>query len=119
MVAALPPKVAPVPMPASMRPRPPAAIQSPPVVVQPPAAAQPPLIVETPADYVTAEDLEDWETGPLSDFLASRRAGASGNAVPPEDYDPDGFFLDEGPNSRARYQRFPYAYDDEVYFPSW
>ena len=76
-------------------------------------AAQPPLIIETPAPVVTAADLEDWESGPLSEFLAGRQ----GQARPaPSDYDEDGFFLDEGPNSNARYQRFPRAYNGD-FFP--
>ncbi|MNL37997.1 hypothetical protein D3C87_1601760 [compost metagenome] len=75
-------------------------------------AAQPPLIIDTPEPVVTAADLEDWESGPLSEFLAGRQ----GQARPaPSDYDEDGFFLDEGPNSTARYQRFPRAYDGNFY----
>jgi hypothetical protein len=49
---------------------------------------------------VTAEELEDWESGPLSEFLAERGQGG----IDP-DYDSDGFFLDEGPNSSAIYRR--------------
>lgn len=89
-----PQKVAPVPMPLSMRPRPVVAV-APPSVVIPPSVGLPPA-------NVTAADLEDWETGPLSEFLAQRQRQA-GNAYVDPGYDPDGFFLDEGPNrSRAR-----------------
>jgi hypothetical protein len=56
-------------------------------VVQP---AAPPLIIDTPAPVVTAQDLEDWETGPLSDFLANR--GGRGS-------------------------QFPQAYDEDYYYP--
>lgn len=84
-------------------------------------AAQPPLVIDTqtpvPVDtgtpVITASDLDDWESGPLSEFLA-RRQGTSQAA--PADYDEDGFFLDEGPNSRARVWRFPRAYE-EGYYP--
>jgi len=51
-------------------------------------------MVRPPAD-VNAADLEDWETGPLSDFLARRQAG---NAY----VEADGFFLDQWPNRRQR-----------------
>ena len=75
-------------------------------------APQPPLVIEQADIVVTAEDLEDWESGPLSDFLARRQAEPA-----PSDYDPDGFFLDEGPNSSARVNRFPraYSYDDYAF----
>lgn len=78
------------------------------------AATQPPLVVETQPPVVTAADLEEWESGPLSEFLASRQ-GNSGEL--PAEYDPDGFFLDQGPNPRsnARVLRFPRAYGDGSY----
>ena len=101
-VAAIPPqKVAPMPMPLSMRPQPVsvALVRDP--VASPPSLtpAAPTGIVRPPAD-VTAADLDDWETGPLSEFLAERQAG---NAYVEQGYDANGFFLDEGPNrSRAR-----------------
>lgn len=76
------------------------------------AVTRPPLVIDTPGQVVTAVDLEDWESGPLSEFLANRQGG--GQQVSP-DYDSDGFFLDEGPNSRNRSQRFPRAYEDGYY----
>lgn len=86
--------------------------QRPPSMPRTQVAAQPPLIIDTPEPVVTAADLEDWESGPLSEFLAGRQ-GQAGPA--PSDYDEDGFFLDEGPNSTARYKRFPRAYDGNFY----
>jgi hypothetical protein len=85
-------------------------------------AAQPALVIDTPTPVVvgsgtpviTASDLEDWESGPLSEFLARRQAQA-GSDEAPADYDADGFFLDEGPNSSARVWRFPRAYEDGYY----
>lgn len=94
VAAIAPQKVAPVPMPLSMRPRPVVAA-APPVVVVPPSVGLPPA-------NVTADDLADWESGPLSEFLA-RRQQQAGNAYVDPGYDPNGFYLDEGPNrSRAR-----------------
>jgi hypothetical protein len=80
---------------------------------RPPVVAQPPLIIDQPVQpTITADDLEDWESGPLSEFLANRQGGARQSAP---DYDPNGFFLDQGPNSSVRVQRFPRAYDDGFY----
>ncbi|MCZ4345761.1 hypothetical protein [Devosia neptuniae] len=109
-VAALPPaRVAPMPMPLSMRPEPRSTAtvtytnNAPQVVI--PASVTPPAAV-------TARDLEDWESGPLSEFLAKRQA--AGQVDP--GYDPDGFFLDEGPN-RARQRDRLIGPADEFYFP--
>lgn len=99
-VAAIPPqKVAPMPMPLSMRPVPVAAAPQQAIVIPSgltPAA--PDAIVRPPAN-VTAVDLEDWEAGPLSEFLAKRQPA---NAFVDPAYDPNGFFLDQGPNRRQR-----------------
>ncbi len=99
------------PTPASERPR----IATAPVPVNPAPVVQPsapPLIIDNPGPVVTAQDLEDWETGPLSDFLANR--GGQGQAQPPANYDGNGFWLDQGPNS-GRNNQFPQAYDDYYY----
>jgi len=102
--APLPTRIVTFPTPVSERPAP----------VPRSALVQPPLVIEQPDIVVTAEDLEDWESGPLSEFLASRQAAPAPVA---QDYDPDGFFLDEGPNSSARVTRFPRAYGyDEFAF---
>ncbi|MHA6690064.1 hypothetical protein [Devosia sp. A449] len=90
-VAALPPKIAPVPMPLSMRPRP----VAPPLANAQPAVVIPPSV--TAPSAITAADLEDWESGPLSEFLARRQQQGSAPVVQP-DYDPNGFFLDQAPN---------------------
>jgi hypothetical protein len=103
----------PIPMPATMRPR---------VAVTQPVAEPEDIIATgsiTPVnesgyapddEIVTDEDLADWESGPLSEFLAKRR-GASGDTA--SDYDPDGYFLSDGPNRRTRRdeQVFPFAYN--------
>jgi hypothetical protein len=113
-VAAIDPnaRIAPVPMPLSMRPTPrsePTVARTEPVVIPssvqaPPSGypVAPPQAVAGYGDVVTAEELDDWESGPLSEFLRQR----GGGRIDP-DYDPNGFFLDEGPNSRAVYRREP------------
>lgn len=84
-----PQQAAPMPMPLSMRPRPVAAATPAQTVVEP--------VVLPPAE-LTAEDLNDWETGPLAEFLAKRQGKATQAKPLPADYDADGFFLDQGPN---------------------
>lgn len=99
-VASIPAKVAPMPMPLSMRP----ASRNMPLTAAAPVTdiILPPEIVQ-PRQPVTVNsaDLEDWETGPLSDFLARQQQGGS-SATVTSDYDPNGFFLDQGPNPRQR-----------------
>jgi hypothetical protein len=100
--ASLPPKLPPIPMPLSMRPGPvqtaavptqgqaPLIIEEPvfnrPVVVPRNEVVPPNDVVRPPAD-VTADDLEDWEAGPLSDFLAQRQGGNSQAYEEPPYYD--------------------------------
>lgn len=127
--------VAPEPYPASMRPHPapPTTISvADPVVVlddtevaavsptPTPRASVPKAPVVAP-DYVTEEDLADWDSGTLADYLASRgllddQAIVTNSTA---GYDSDGFYLDEGPNgldtrttirSRSRYD------DEDGYF---
>lgn len=130
-VAAVPPKVAPIPMPLSMRPKAPVAIapSTPPLIIDEPVpVAQPspapglqpaPIVVE-PQGLVTAEDLESWETGPLSDFLAQRQRGSSATyRVQPstDGFESDGFWLDEQPSSFRQNRNFPPAYEDGPFLP--
>jgi hypothetical protein len=63
----VPEEVAPIPMPASMRPHPRV------VVRQPETAAN--------DDFVGPEELRDWESGPLSDFLARRQQRDAGGSA--------------------------------------
>lgn len=100
VAAIAPQKVAPVPMPLSMRPTPitvPVAVTAPADIVIPSGIEAP-----RPSATVTAADLDDWETGPLSEFLARKQAQGGSSATVTTDYDPDGFFLDQGPNPRGR-----------------
>lgn len=114
-VAAIPPqKVAPVPMPLSMRPQPVAvALVRDPVVIPPGLTPASPAGAVRPPANVTAADLEDWESGPLSEFLAQRQGG---NGFVDPNYDGDGFFLDQGPNQRPRRDRIIARESDAPFF---
>ncbi len=83
-----------MPTPVSQRPASRPAIgptTAPPVVVQ-----QPALVVEEAGSFVSADDLEDWESGPLSEFLANRARQRSGQGTTGSgEFNPNGFFLDE------------------------
>lgn len=134
-VAALPsaaPQVAPKPYPASLRPAAPASPASVAPVVTASVSEEAPLIVDedlvarreaaveqvleqTPVQtarppqstaVVTGDELEEWDSGSLADYLERRNLISNGNSqASNSDFDDDGFFLDEGPNedrSRAR-----------------
>jgi hypothetical protein len=113
-VAAIPPaKVAPVPMPLSMRPKPqvvPVVATTEPVLIVPDRVVAP-----VPPVDVTTTDFEDWESGPLSEYLAARqRQGGSSATVT---YDPNGFYLDEGLNApRPRRDQLVGPAQDDVYY---
>lgn len=115
------PAVAPVPYPASMRPKAP---------VAPAASAvaddEAPLILDEdlvkrretavaevlsddpdvagPAGIVRGDQLEEWDSGSLAQYLERRGLLSEDEqqASTSPDYDPDGFFLDEGPNGDRR-----------------
>lgn len=116
-VAALPAKTAPMPMPLSMRPQPvsvPLASNQPLIINQP--ATAPVVPMQQPNDIVTSEDLDDWESGPLNEFLARRGQQSSATYRVQQNtpaYDSNGFWLDEGP----RNQRYPQSDDDVYYTP--
>jgi hypothetical protein len=101
--AAIPPKVAPTPMPLSMRPRPAivaAANQQTGFAVNEPVFVPPTVQPMPPAD-ITAEELEDWETGPLADFLA-RRQGQQQAEVEPRYNQDEEFFFERGQEFQRR-----------------
>lgn len=113
--------VAPVPYPASMRPRPATA------TVTRPSDAESPLIVDEEAvaqreatlravepvladepQVIGDEQLEEWDSGSLADYLERKGLISEADQAQPvdSDYDPNGFFLNEGPNrSNARVVR--------------
>lgn len=112
-VASIPAKIAPVPMPLSMRPAP---VTMMPVAVVPspePLVIWPANAAPLPPANVTAQDLEDWETGPLADFLARRQQQAEADPS----YDADGFFLDEGPNQRRPKRDRLVGPDNTIFLP--
>ena len=103
-------KIAPVPMPLSMRPANQVVAAKPSNAINPsnPLGVAPVVVPSQSAQAyppVGMDDLEDWESGPLSDFLAERQNGRT----PPSqradrnydsNYDRNGFFLSDGPNNR-------------------
>ncbi|MDC9825919.1 hypothetical protein PRN20_19460 [Devosia sp. ZB163] len=54
-------------------------------------------------DVVTSDQLEEWDSGSLADYL--ERKGLMSNSQASENYDSDGFYLDEGPNEPRRLVR--------------
>jgi hypothetical protein len=60
-------------------------------------------------EVVTGDQLEEWDSGSLADYL--ERKGLLSSAD--DSYDPDGFFLDEGPNAKKKKKP---VQDDEFFF---
>jgi hypothetical protein len=107
-VATVAPEAAPVPLPRSARPKATAVASLP--------AAEKPLIVDekklpqgnaavepfplSDGNVVTGDQLEEWDSGSLADYL--ERKGLLSQSSAEDSYDPDGFFLDQGPNKKKR-----------------
>mgnify|MGYP001032243672 FL=1 len=104
-----PTEAAPVPLPRSARPKATAVASLP--------AAEKPLIVDekkinpqgnaavepfplSDGNVVTGDQLEEWDSGSLADYL--ERKGLLSETSAEDSYDPDGFFLDQGPNRKKR-----------------
>ena len=99
--------VAPVPLPASARPTVKAAPAEAPLILDDAqvAARDPEPVYIPDSQVVTGDQLEEWDSGSLADYLARKGLlSNSAQAAPAtEQYDPDGFFLSDGPNqSRSR-----------------
>lgn len=108
----------PMPLPRSARPKATA-------VASLPAAEKPLILDETKVkqqenaavepfplsddNVVTGDQLEEWDSGSLADYL--ERKGLLSQTSAEDSYDPDGFFLDEGPNRKKRPVR-----DHEYFF---
>ena len=60
-----------------------------------------------PEPVITGDQLEEWDSGSLAEYLARRGLMSEASTAAPveRDYDPDGFFLDEGPNNNGRRSR--------------
>ena len=55
------------------------------------------------APEVTSDQLEEWDSGSLADYLAKKGLlSDNSQSQQTNEYDPDGFFLDEGPNTKRR-----------------
>ncbi|MDB5539105.1 MAG: hypothetical protein JWQ89_832 [Devosia sp.] len=65
------------------------------------AAVEPFPLSDNP-DVVTGDQLEEWDSGSLADYLARKGLLSETSAQPSDNYDPDGFYLDEGPNRPRR-----------------
>ncbi|HTM77129.1 MAG TPA: hypothetical protein VL133_05830 [Devosia sp.] len=113
-VAALPPsKIAPTPMPLSMRPKP---------VTQPLASRPvdqeivlpPEVVVGNAPRGVVVDDLQDWESGPLSEFLAQRQGQQQSSATVTGDAP---VYYRDRPNRPRRDVYLGPVQDDEVFFP--
>ena len=107
-VATVAPEAAPVPLPRSARPKATAVASLP--------AAEKPLIVDekklpqgnaavepfplSDDSVVTGDQLEEWDSGSLADYL--ERKGLLSQTSTEDSYDPDGYFLDQGPNKKKR-----------------
>lgn len=113
-----PANIAPVPMPLSMRPKP---------VTRPLATAPrnddivlpPEVVANNNARPSVVDDLRDWESGPLSEFLARRQGQQSSSATVTSDRAfPDGYYDDSGFNRRpGRDVYLGPVQDDPVFFP--
>jgi len=114
-----PTETPPVPLPRDARPKATAVASLP--------AAEKPLIVDenkvrqqenaavepfplSDDEVVTGDQLEEWDSGSLADYL--ERKGLLSQTSAEEGYDPDGFFLDEGPNKKKK----PVQDDDFFFF---
>lgn len=62
-------------------------------------------------EVVTGDQLEEWDSGSLADYLEQK--GLLSQTSAEDSYDPDGFFLDEGPNVKKKKKP---VQDDEFFF---
>lgn len=103
---------APVPYPASMRPRPVTTAtvttdEQSPLILDEEAVAQreatlravEPVLADEPT-VIGDDQLQEWDSGSLADYLERRGLISEAEQARPvdSDYDPDGFFLSDGPN---------------------
>jgi hypothetical protein len=107
---------APMPYPASMRPKAPAVTalrEESPLIVDEDVVARREAAVarvldddlgpRTSGGFVTGDQLEEWDSGSLAEYLERRGLlNESEQQASASNYDADGFFLDEGPNSDRR-----------------
>jgi hypothetical protein len=112
--------VAPTPLPATARPRPLPAGEAPLILdendVATASSYRRPLVDIVPGgQVVTGDELEEWDSGSLADYLERRGLiSESSQAEGPGGYDPDGFFLSDGPN-KGRRSRAIVVNDDALF----
>ncbi len=112
MAALTPARIAPVPMPLSMRPTPvtqPLATNG----VDDPIVLPPEMLADNAPQPMVVDDLQDWESGPLSEFLAQRQ-GRQSSATVNED---DAYFVDDRPRHRPRDGIYLGPVEDDGFFP--
>ena len=103
-----PARIAPMPMPLSMRPKP----VSRPLATQPvneDIVLPPEVVAGNDARPVVVDDLQDWESGPLSEFLAQRQRSSA--VVTQNDA------YEDRPVRRPRRDVYLGPADDEFFFP--
>jgi hypothetical protein len=111
-VASVPAEDPPVPLPRSARPKA-TQVASLPTEEQPlildenkvqqqEQAAVDPFPLSDEGQIVTGEELEEWDSGSLADYLERKGLMSESSSQASEQYDPDGFYLDEGPNRPRR-----------------
>ncbi|HEY9011405.1 MAG TPA: hypothetical protein VIN06_10330 [Devosia sp.] len=104
--------IAPIPLPLSARPK------SFPSTTMLPAPTEQPLIIDEttvastgpvpPADIVpddqlvTGDQLDEWDSGSLAEYLARKGLMSDASAPSTSQYDADGFYLSDGPNQPRR-----------------
>lgn len=111
-------QVAPIPLPASARPTKPAvslpstttaATNEVPLILDENEVAStgplPPQDIIPEDQLIGGDQLDEWDSGSLADYLARRGLMSDASQAAPaadEQYDPDGFFLSDGPNGPRR-----------------
>lgn len=111
------PVAPPTPYPASLRPKAPVATavrqEEPPLIIDEDIVTRREAAVarvldddlgpRSPGGFVRGDELEEWDSGSLADYLERRgMLNENEQQASASNYDPDGFFLDEGPNSDVR-----------------
>ena len=121
-----PDAVAPVPLPATARPKPqtvttlPTPTETPLIIDENQVAATgpvPPADIAPNEQFVTGDELEEWDSGSLADYLARKglMSDASASSAPSTStYDDEGFFVGDGPR-RPRGSRVIVLEDDPLF----
>ncbi len=111
-VAVVPAEDPPVPLPRSARPKATQVASLPaedqPLIVdetkvrQQEQAAVAPFPMSDEGSVVTGDQLEEWDSGSLADYLERKGLLTETSQQASEEYDPDGFYLEDGPNQPKR-----------------